>query len=73
MNENKSERKKSVLPKTLKHYCFHFHFTFKEKENLSLLVVFFVHSIFFFKSDRQKKSSFGLWKIKLDRIHIVLS
>lgn len=47
MNENKSERKKSVLPKTLKHYCFHFHFTFKEKENLSLLVVFFVQSIFF--------------------------
>lgn len=47
MNKNKSERKKSVLPKTLKHYCFHFHFTFKEKENLSLLVVFFVHSIFF--------------------------
>lgn len=47
MNENKSERKKCVLPKTLKHYCFHFHFTFKEKENLSLLVVFFVHSIFF--------------------------
>lgn len=47
MNENKSERKKSVLPKTLKHYCFHFHFIFKEKENLSLLVVFFVHSIFF--------------------------
>lgn len=55
MNENKSERKKSVLPKTLKHYCFHFYFTFKEKENLSLLVVFFVHSIFFLKSDRQKK------------------
>lgn len=55
MNENKSERKKSVLPKTLKHYCFHFHFTFKEKENLSLLVVFFVHSIFF-KNQIDKKN-----------------
>lgn len=54
MNENKSERKKSVLPKTLKHYCFHFHFTFKEKENLSLLVVFFVHSIFFFNQIDKK-------------------
>lgn len=56
MNENKSERKKSVLPKTLKHYCFHFHFTFKEKENLSLLVVFFVHSIFFFLNQIDKKN-----------------
>lgn len=48
MNENKSERKKSVLPKTLKHYCFHLYSTFKKRENLSLLVVFFVHNLFFF-------------------------
>lgn len=53
MNENKSERKKSVLPKTLKHYCFNFYSTFKEKENLSLLAVFFVHSIFFNQTDKK--------------------